>query len=50
MSSSLVAVSRSFSLAAVGRLFIAVVPLVAELGLQVRGLQELWHVGSRARA
>ena len=49
MSSSLVAVSRSFSLAAVGRLFIAVVPLVAELGLQVRGLQ-LWHVGSRARA
>ena len=50
MSSSLVAVSRSFSLAAVDRLFIAVVPLVAELGLQVHGLQELWPVGSRAWA
>ena len=37
---------RGLLFAAVRRLLIAVASLVAEHGLQVRGLQQLWHVGS----
>ena len=47
---SLVAASRGYSFVAVRGLLIAVASLVAEHGLQVHGLQQLWHAASRAQA
>ena len=41
---------RGLLFVAVHGLLIAVASLVVEHGLQARGLQELWHVGSRAQA
>ena len=43
---SLVAASGGYSFVVVHSLLIAVASLVAEHGLEVHGLQLLWHVGS----
>ena len=41
---------RGLLFVVVSRLLIVVASLVAEHGLQARGLQQLWHAGSRAQA